>query len=183
MQATEPKPLVVFSHGKETGPRGAKIRVLADVAQRVGWQVLSVDYAAITGLTDAPATARLAALLEARLPEHTKLVLVGSSMGGWVSSAACQTLQPNGLFLLAPALGQFDYPSQFPEVAAGVDVEVVHGWSDEVIDAQHSIEFARSIHARLHLMPDDHRLSASLDAIATLFAEFLRRVIEARRAQ
>lgn len=38
-------PLAIFSHSKETGPWGTKIRRLADVAQAAGWQVLSVDYA------------------------------------------------------------------------------------------------------------------------------------------
>ena len=38
---TETVPLVVFSHGKDTGPWGTKIRVLADVARAALWQVLS----------------------------------------------------------------------------------------------------------------------------------------------
>ena len=38
------KLLVIFSHGKESGPWGSKIRALADVAERLGAQVMSVDY-------------------------------------------------------------------------------------------------------------------------------------------
>jgi hypothetical protein len=33
-----------------------------------------------------------------------RLVLVGSSMGGYVSTIASQSLKPAGLFLMAPAL-------------------------------------------------------------------------------
>ena len=55
-------PLVIFSHGKETGPWGTKIKHLASVAQVAGWQVLSIDYAAVTGQRDALAADRLAAL-------------------------------------------------------------------------------------------------------------------------
>jgi len=37
---------IYFSHGKESGPWGTKIRRLAAVARRVGWQVTSPDYTA-----------------------------------------------------------------------------------------------------------------------------------------
>jgi len=36
--------LVVFSHGKESGPWGSKIKALAKVAERLGGNVISVDY-------------------------------------------------------------------------------------------------------------------------------------------
>ncbi len=172
-------PLVVFSHGKETGPWGTKIRVLADVARAAGWQALSVDYAAQTGQVDAPAQDRLAALLALQLPEHSRLILVGSSMGGWVSAAAAQSLQPAGVFLLAPALGMQTYPSQWPAMPLGMQLEIVHGWADDVIPAAHSIAFAQrqtpSSAVRLHLLPDDHRLSGTLNEVAALFEAFLQR--------
>ena len=85
-------PLVIFSHGKETGPWGTKIKHLASIAQAAGWQVLSVDYAAATGQSDAHAADRLAALLAHPLPARNRLALFGSSMGGWVSAAACTAL-------------------------------------------------------------------------------------------
>jgi acetyl esterase/lipase len=172
-------PLVVFSHGKETGPWGTKIRRLADVAQAAGWQVLSVDYAALTGQLDAPAQDRLAALLALPLPAHGPLVLVGSSMGGWVSAAAAMQLQPAGVFLLAPALGMASYPSLWPAMPQGTALEIIHGWADDVIPAAHSIRYAQQFApdqpVRLHLLPDDHRLGAKLDEIEALFAQSLER--------
>ena len=172
-------PLVIFSHGKETGPWGTKIRRLADVAQSAGWQVISVDYAAQTGQLDAPAGLRLQALLHllaTSLPPHSQLALVGSSMGGWVSAqAACHVL-PAGLFLLAPALGIASCPSQWPDVDSSVDIEITHGWADDVIPAQNSITFAQRTSARLHVVADDHRLSQSLDALCISFAAFLARI-------
>jgi hypothetical protein len=36
--------LVVFSHGKESGPLGSKIRALMQVAERLGVATLSVNY-------------------------------------------------------------------------------------------------------------------------------------------
>ena len=179
MKTAAIQPLVVFSHGKETGPWGTKIRRLADVAQAAGWQVLSVDYAALTEQTDAPAQDRLAALLALPLPAHSRLVLVGSSMGGWVSAAAATQLQPAGVFLLAPALGMQTYPSQWPAMPPGTELEIIHGWADDVIPAVHSVEYAQRLMqngaVRLHLLPDDHRLGAKLDEIAALLAQFLKR--------
>jgi alpha-beta hydrolase superfamily lysophospholipase len=177
-------PLVVFSHGKETGPWGTKIRRLADVAQAAGWQVLSVDYAALTGQLDAPAQDRLEALLllALTLPAHSRLVLVGSSMGGWVSAAAAMQLQPAGVFLLAPALGMADYPSQWPSLNADLGVEITHGWVDDVIPVQNSIAFAQRTNARLHLVADDHRLGRSLNELSIYFAAFLARINGATQA-
>lgn len=185
MECNNDLPLVVFSHGKETGPWGTKIRRLADVAQAAGWQVLSVDYAAITKQAEAPAQDRLAALLALPLPEHSRLVVVGSSMGGWVSAAAATQLQPAGVFLLAPALGMESYPSQWPEMPQGTELEIIHGWADDVIPAAHSIEYSQQSmgsslargNVRLHLLPDDHRLGAKLDEVAALFNEFLQRCV------
>ena len=36
--------LVVFSHGKESGPHGTKIRVLSGIAEKHGWATDSIDY-------------------------------------------------------------------------------------------------------------------------------------------
>lgn len=36
--------LVVFSHGKESGPTGKKIQTLLEVAVAAGAQAISVDY-------------------------------------------------------------------------------------------------------------------------------------------
>ena len=172
-------PLVIFSHGKETGPWGTKIRRLADVARSSGWRVISVDYTALTGQPDAPAGLRLQALLQllgTGLPPHSQLALVGSSMGGWVSAQAACHVRPAGLFLLAPALGVASYPSQWPDVDSSVDIEITHGWADDVIPVQNSIAFAQRTSARLHVVADDHRLSQSLDALCISFAGFLARV-------
>ena len=169
--------LVVFSHGKETGPWGIKIKHLASIAQVAGWQVLSVDYAEATGQRDAPAADRLAALLAQPLAAHNTLALVGSSMGGWVSAAACAALQPQGLFLMAPAL---DLPG-CPAIDTNawreeMDKEVVHGWRDDVVPPAGSIRLAQQKRARLHLLDDDHRLGATLPEIGWLFGQFLARL-------
>jgi hypothetical protein len=75
------KPLVVFSHGKETGPKGRKIRQLQEIAEAQGAQTISVDYTP----THDPVE-RVNILLNTELPEHKGLILVVSSMGGYVST-------------------------------------------------------------------------------------------------
>ena len=170
-------PLVIFSHGKETGPWGTKIKHLASIAQVAGWQVLSIDYAAVTGQSDAPSADRLAALLAHSLPSHSMLALVGSSMGGWVSAAACTAMQPQGLFLMAPALDLPGYPGIDTRAwRADMDVEMVHGWRDDVVPPAGSIRLAQQQRARLHLYDDDHRLGATLPEIGMLFGQFLARL-------
>ena len=176
--------LVVFSHGKESGPWGSKISALAEVARAAGAQVLSVDYR-----TDAAGVAqdhhqageaerRVKQLLATPLPVHDQLVLVGSSMGGYVATAATAKLATAGLFWLAPAFYLPGYADQSPCSAARC-TSVVHGWADDVVPPDNSLRFARSQQCDLHLLPGDHRLDSSMPAIVPLFQAFLATVLAA----
>ena len=124
------QPLVVFSHGKETGPNGRKINTLRDIAHSAGAQSMSVDYSS----TLDPAL-RVKLLLDTVLPERHGLILVGSSMGGYVSTVASRTLKPDALLLLAPAFGLSDYPEPNPtpaasRIASSVEPVVVSGGTE-----------------------------------------------------
>ena len=57
--------VVVFSHGKESGPWGTKIMALADIARASGWRVESVDYRGLDSVDD-----RLERLLEGKVIRH-----------------------------------------------------------------------------------------------------------------
>lgn len=174
--------LVVFSHGKESGPWGSKIRALADVAERLGAHVLSVDYREHPAGTMQDQNAvgeadrRVGQLLSITLPEHRQLVLVGSSMGGYVSTVASVRLPVAGLFLLAPAFYLSGYANQDLTPRAKKTM-IVHGWSDDVVPAQNSIRFARQHQCDLHLLDGDHRLNAVLPRIEPLFELFLKQVL------
>jgi hypothetical protein len=52
----------------------------------------------------------------------------------------------------------------------------VHGWRDELCPVDAAIEFARDRNAVLHLVDDDHRLSAHVDVCAQLFRQFMQRL-------
>lgn len=162
------KPLVVFAHGKESGPRGDKIRHLTNIAQKLGAITLSPDYSNLASPDD-----RVNQLIEMQLPPHGKLLLAGSSMGGYVSLVASGRLKATGLFLMAPALYMPGYLNQNP--APGVNhICIVHGWNDSIIPVDHSFRFAKQVNADLHVIDSDHRLTGSLEYIGALFKMFVR---------
>ena len=165
---------VCFNHGKESGPGGRKIEALTAIAKHAGFAVQTLDY------TDLPdADSRVKRLLASEAAQTDRLILVGSSMGGYVATVASKVLKPRGLFLMAPAFYMPGYASQNPVPDARI-VTIVHGWSDDVIPAEHSIRFAgkfsAATHLELHLVEDDHRLSAGLEFVGELFGRFLDQV-------
>ncbi|MDN5869498.1 MAG: alpha/beta hydrolase [Nitrococcus sp.] len=160
------KPTVYFAHGKESGPWGYKITTLAEVARRRGFPVESPDFR----FTYDP-NERVRHLLSLEPPRGRALVLVGSSMGGYVATAASYTLNPAGLFLIAPALLMPGYQLDTPPRADLV--EVIHGWADEIIPVEHSWRYTQMHRCRLHVLDGDHTLNAWLPLIERLFDAFL----------
>ncbi len=160
--------LLVFAHGKESGPWGTKITYLAETARGRGFEVISPDYSH----THDPRQ-RVAQLL-ALAPRARRLVLVGSSMGGYVSAQACAALKPQALFLMAPALyfpGWEEEPTGVPALSS-----VVHGWNDEIVPVDRGIRFARTHHATLHVLNSDHGLNDQLPALALFLGDLLDKV-------
>ena len=158
---------VVFSHGKESGPWGAKISALADIARVEGWEVESVDY---RGLDDPEE--RVARLLAYCRNFQGRLVLVGSSMGGNVCTAGSRLLRAGGLFLLAPAFYMPGFEDQTP-TPPDCPITIVHGWRDEVVPVDNSIRFARQYGATLHVLDTDHRMHDRIKDLGYYFENFL----------
>ena len=162
---------IIFSHGKESGPLGRKITAMAEIAEARGIPYHSVDY------TDLPndAEARVERLA-ARVGTMDELpILVGSSMGGYVSTVVSMRYPVPGLFLMAPALYLSGYVVQdYPSKAQ--HIEVVHGWSDNVIPVELAMEFARGMNCTQHIVAGGHRLEDSLPELLVLFGFFLERV-------
>jgi alpha/beta superfamily hydrolase len=158
--------LVCFAHGKESGPWGTKISHLAQTARRRGFDVLSPDYSHTHD-----ARARVVQLQRLAPCARRTLVLVGSSMGGYVSAMACEALRPAALFLIAPAL----YFPGLDEEPAGIPASsvVVHGWGDEIVPVERSIRFARTYRAALHVLDSGHTLNDQLPALDRLFDDLL----------
>jgi pimeloyl-ACP methyl ester carboxylesterase len=140
---------------------------LAEVARSEGYDAHSVDYRGI----DEP-RARVAKLVDFCKELSGDLVLVGSSMGGYVAVASASLLHARGVFLMAPAL----YMDGLPELRQGVldcPACIVHGWQDDVVPIDHSVRFAQSYRASLHIVDSDHRLHSQLRVIQYLFEYFL----------
>ncbi|GAC1620828.1 MAG: hypothetical protein NVS9B10_02950 [Nevskia sp.] len=163
-----PDKLVVFAHGKESGPWGTKITRLAETARQRGFEVISPDYSHTVD-----ARARLQQLLALAPQASSALVLAGSSMGGYVSAMACAALRPQALLLIAPALyfpGYDEEPPPPPPIHA-----VVHGWRDDIVPVERAIRYAQRHRGRLHLLDSDHGLNDRLPELAELFDDLLAR--------
>ena len=99
-------------------------------------------------------------------------LVVGSSMGGHVSTAGSRLLRTAGLFLMAPAFYVPGFEEQTPEPAE-CPVTIVHGWRDDVVPVENSIRFARQHGASLHLLDTDHRMQDKIREIGYYFEYFL----------
>ena len=166
---TKEKICVCFSHGKESGPWGTKIKHMAKAAEELGFAVESIDY---QGISDPDA--RVDKLLQWYSGFSCRVILVGSSMGAYVAAAAAEKIPAAGLFLLAPAVsipgfGKVTNPHINAEKSA-----IIHGWQDEVIPVSLIIDFARKQNITLHLLPGSHNLISVLPAVLEIFSSFLK---------
>ncbi len=158
---------VCFSHGKESGPWGTKITALAAVARDRNLDVVSIDY---RGIEDPHERVR-------RLRAHcdglsAPPILVGSSMGAYVSLAAAAHCAARAMFLMAPAVYVPGY-DQFPPPQPSCPVTIVHGWRDEIIPPANVFRFAGECRARLYVLDADHRLRDKEPELRRLFDWFI----------
>jgi pimeloyl-ACP methyl ester carboxylesterase len=158
---------VVFSHGKESGPWGAKITAMAAVVRDLDLEMESVDY---RGMDDP--TQRVEKLLAVGRELKGPLALVGSSMGGHVAAAAASRLDAAALFLLAPAFYMAGFEKYTPQDVA-MPTAIVHGWHDDVVPVDNVIRWAREHRATLHILESDHRLEDQIGVICILLRNFL----------
>jgi len=166
-----PDHLVCFAHGKESGPWGTKITHLAKTAARRGFAVISPDYSHTPDPQE-----RVGQLLALAPRARRNLVLVGSSMGGYVAAQACAVLQPQALFLMAPALyfpGWEQEPQGVPALSS-----VVHGWRDDIVPVERGIDFARRHRAELHVLDAGHTLNDQLELLDLLLDRLLQSVLD-----
>ena len=168
MQETVVSRHVVFSHGKESGPWGRKISALAEVARSEGYDAHSVDYRGI----DEP-RARVARLVEFCKELSGDLVLVGSSLGGYVAATSASLLHarryiPHGAGTLPgrPA-GAARRPARLPD-----DASCTAGATTSC-PMSRAMRFAQTYKGALHLLESDHRLHNQLRVIQYLFEYFL----------
>lgn len=167
----------ILSHGFESGPDATKVTALADVAGQLGWTHERPDYTDLDAQREISSVGdvvgrqrRLHALAQAAAAQGP-LVLVGSSLGAYISARVSLEVPTRALFLMVPPLQMGPLPALD---AADVPTSVVHAWHDELIPADGVIAWARVRSARLLLVDDTHRLSAHVATSARAFAELLQ---------
>lgn len=161
---------VIFSHGQESGPWGTKIRAMAAMVRGLGFTADSIDY---QGIAD-PGERVDKLIAECSAIDDT-LILVGSSMGGHVATAAADTLGAAGIFVLAPAYYMPGYEALTPDPPKA-PLTIVHGWHDDVVPVDNSIRFARACSATLHLVDGGHRLTSHIDEINDYLERFVKTI-------
>ena len=170
------RPQVVLSHGSGSSPQATKVSALAALAEARGWTTQRPDYRDDDARghlgSVAPRIARLRATIEAL---DAPPVLVGSSMGAFVSALVSLDVPVAGLLLLATPAAIPCYPRPLAQ-RSGVPAMLVHGWRDEVCPVAATREFAARWRLPLLLVDDDHRLGASMAMIEVQFQLLLDQV-------
>ncbi len=161
---------VIFSHGQESGPWGTKIRAMAAEVRSLGCDADSVDYRGISDPGE-----RVSKLLAHCAGIDAPLILVGSSMGGHVATAAAAELGAAGLFVLAPAYFMPGYELLTPQ-PPGMPIAIVHGWRDDVVPVENSVRFAEACQAELHILDSGHRLTEKIDDINYYLRRFIEKI-------
>ena len=164
--------LIIFSHGQDGEPWGAKIVAMSEAARALSYRTESVDY---RGIAD-PAQ-RVNKLLAFCKNFDAAPVLVGSSLGGHVATAVSQSVNARGLFLLAPAFYMPGYEQYTPKPAK-CPIGIVHGWGDAVVPIDNSIRYAREHRATLHAIDSDHRMTANIREIVRHLRAFLEDLVD-----
>ena len=162
---------IIFSHGKESGPYGTKITQLIEVGNSLQFQSKSIDYRKCEDVNER------VELLKENISNSNdeKIILVGSSMGGYVSTVVASEVKIDGLFLMCPALylPRYDIQNYTPKTK---HIEIIHGWNDDIVPHENSIRFGKMNSATLHLVNDNHRLSESHDFLKYTFLNFLQKI-------
>ena len=164
---------LLWCHGSLSQPWGNKSLALKRIAHGLGLDMEAPDFSDLADPDER--VDRLCGLLA---EDGRPAILAGSSMGGYVATAASLRAEVNGLFLLAPA---FYFPGYAVHVFYGLParVTVAHGWGDEVVPVDNALRFARTHRAELHVFDDNHRLEDSIPELSALFAHFLTTTVAA----
>ena len=159
--------IVYIFHGRDSSPQGQKIQAMAAIASLCGWKAIVPDFSKIKDPDE-----RVDTFLETYERSTGRIILAGSSMGSYVAIEASKTIQPDALFLLAPAIYMQGYRQINPEPKAG-HITVIHGWDDKLIAPACAVRFADKFKTNLHLLNDGHELYNSIPFIEKTFRDLL----------
>jgi len=170
---------VILSHGSDSSPQATKVSALAALAESLGWTTQRPDYrdddARGQVASVSPRIARLRATIEAL---SAPPLLVGSSMGAFVSALVSLDVPVAGLLLLATP-GAIPGYLRSLNMRRGMPTMLVHGWRDDVCPVAAAQEYAARYRVPLLVLDDDHRLGSSMDFITLQFRLLLDQVSNA----
>jgi len=167
LAVTDMKKVVIYNHGKDSIPWGEKTIQFAEVAKSYGYAFESPNYQ-----EHSDPDKRVEQLLAMDLSGYDEVVLIGSSMGAYVATAASESIKPTGLFLLAPAFYLPGYrQTEFTPMAE--DIRVFHGWQDDIVPPENAFRFCRKHRIRLNLYDTDHRMLSAMPELIDEFSRFL----------
>jgi alpha/beta superfamily hydrolase len=166
----------IVSHGFEAHPEAVKALACAAAARSLGWTEERPDYRPFDARRDVSrlgdVEARIAHLKAIAMKASAPLVLVGSSLGAFISARVSLDVPVAGLFLMAPPVWLEDY--DFALQVARVPTRVIHGWNDEIITAMSVAAWAQPRNLRTTFVPDTHRLEAHAQYCGDELARFLQ---------
>ena len=171
-QCAFPEARLVFLHGKESGPAGSKSKALAEACQAAGAGFWAPDFQA----WPEPAGRLQAALsMQPRQYPGQKLIVAGSSLGGYLALRLAQAWKPQAMLLMAPAVGMQGYPDPASPPAPSCPCFVCAGLQDETVCPDNIRLWASrsALPPNVLFCPDTHRLGNSLPLILDMFGQCL----------
>jgi predicted alpha/beta-hydrolase family hydrolase len=164
---------IILSHGSNSGPDATKVSVLAQAAEDMGFSSERPDYRDCDEQGELESVGpRLERLIGRIRAVPRPPLLVGSSMGAFVSGLASVQASCRGLFLLALPTRIPGYRQAF-DMARGLPSLLIHGFTDDLCPASDAMAFARSAQINTILVTDGHRLSSQVPFIERQFRLFL----------
>ena len=138
---------VLFLHGLESDPHGAKFTALDKIHETVAPDMRGL------GLVERVALAKVT--IEAEMPD----IVVGSSYGGLTAVLATMAAEfkPKGIVLLAPSLKRAEAPS-IGSLRAVASTIVIHDKEDDVVPFEAGSEYAANTGSKLVMAHGGHRL-------------------------
>lgn len=166
----EPPPPVTaltvwYFHGKHGSPTGEKAEALRQRCAALGVGFEAMDFRGMEN----PDERVERVLAHARPPGE--VLLVGSSMGGYVAAMTAGALEARGMLLLAPAFFREGYRMAEPDPPR-IPTHVIHAWNDDVVPVGASLRWCEPRRGHLELVEGTHQLRehiprvvAALDAL------------------
>lgn len=168
------KNLAIFLHGKESGPAGKKLLALENIALKYDFLTIKPDFSGITNAFD-----RITKAKQIQLPTHNKLIIIGSSMGGYLALEMNKPWNADALFLMAPAVKIFnnEYPNPNISLPDNIPIEVIAAKNDDIVKLSDIQLLCQNNNlCNLTIADDSHRLSNSIDILSEKFINLLNSI-------